>query len=109
MCPAVMLEAHNAITDRLSIISEFTECSGGLRAERGADTMEQRAAQLRASGVCIGQLLQCALPGNSILFTCHATLSCTVTGILFSFNSSSVPRTHSYCIRTLLFQDYLSS
>ena len=45
MCPAVMLEAHNAITDRLSIISEFTECSGGLRAERGADTMEHRAAQ----------------------------------------------------------------
>ena len=78
MCPAVMLEAHNAITDRLSIISEFTECSGGLRAEHGADTMEQRAAQLRASGVCIGQLLQCALPGNSILFTCHATLSCAL-------------------------------
>ena len=55
MCPAVMLEAHNAITDRLSIISEFTECSGGLRAEHGADTMEHRAA--RTSGVCNAMVL----------------------------------------------------
>ena len=54
MCPAVMLEAHNAITDRLSIISEFTECSGGLRAEHGADTMEQ----LRTSGVCNAMVLK---------------------------------------------------
>ena len=59
MCPAVMLEAHNAITDRLSIISEFTECSGGLRAEHGADTMEHRAAQDIWSLQCNGFKNQC--------------------------------------------------
>ena len=76
MCPAVMLVAHNAITDRLSIISEFTECSGGLRAEHGADTMEHRAAQdiwsLQWSIVAMCSSWKL----NTFHLSCHTVMHC---------------------------------